>query len=90
MTLTHHDLHHEFPEHGEILHALKMENAHYRVLAERYDVASKTIYRIQADLEPATDERLEALKKERLAMLDEVAAMIASRQRRNQQATPAG
>ncbi len=70
-------LHTLFPDAGDALHALKLDNAHFRQIAERFDVVSKEIYRIETDIEPASDERLEALKKERLAMLDEIAPMIA-------------
>lgn len=75
---THHDLHSEFSNDGDILHALKLENAHFRTVADRYHETNKAIHRIEAGAEPASDERLETLKKQRLAMLDEVATMIAA------------
>jgi uncharacterized protein YdcH (DUF465 family) len=78
---TQHDLHSEFPNDGEILHALKMDNAHFRALAERYHEANREIHRIEAEVEAASDTRLEDLKKQRLAMLDEVASMIAARRK---------
>ncbi len=70
-------LHDIFPDANEALHALKLNDAHFRALAERFDVVSKEIYRIETDIEPASDVRLEELKKERLTQLDEIAAMIA-------------
>jgi uncharacterized protein YdcH (DUF465 family) len=76
---TQHDLHSEFPNDGEILHALKLDSAHFRALADRYHDANREIHRIEAEVEASSDARLEELKKQRLAMLDEVAAQIAAR-----------
>jgi len=75
-----HDLHALFPAQHDILHALKLESAHYRLLADRHHELAQQIARIEGGLEPAADERLEALKKQRLNLLDEVAAMIVQRQ----------
>lgn len=78
---THHDLHSEFPQDGEILHALKLENEHFRALADRYHETNREIHRVEAEIEAASDDRLEELKKERLAMLDQVSALIADRRK---------
>jgi uncharacterized protein YdcH (DUF465 family) len=79
MTLdTRQTLHSIFADAADTLHALKMDNAHFRELSERFEVCSKQIYRIETDIEPASDARLEEFKKERLAMLDQIAAMIAA------------
>ena len=37
MTIELHDLAHEFPEHKDKLHALKLENAHFVHLKSQYD-----------------------------------------------------
>jgi uncharacterized protein YdcH (DUF465 family) len=74
-----HDLHALFPAQTEILHALKIESEHYRTLADRHHDLVLEIDRIEAGLEPASDERLEALKKQRLGILDEIAEMIGER-----------
>lgn len=72
-----HDLASLFPEDGELLHQLKLDNAHFRRLADEHHVLTKEIERIEAGIEPASDERTEALKKERLAALDGIAALVA-------------
>ncbi|MES1973861.1 MAG: DUF465 domain-containing protein [Pseudomonadota bacterium] len=74
-----HDLHAIFPADGEALHALKLENEHFRVLAEQEHQLQKEIDRIEAGLDPAADDRVERLKKNRLAVLDEIASLIATR-----------
>ena len=74
-----HDLHALFPAHTEILHRLKIDSEHYRALAARHHDLVLEIDRIEAGLEAASDERLEELKKQRLAVLDDIAEMIAER-----------
>lgn len=72
-----HDLHAEFPDHSDILHELKVSDRHFRTLADRYHDINKEIHRIESEVEAASDERSEDLKKQRLHILDEIAAMIA-------------
>ncbi|MEH6826477.1 YdcH family protein [Parasphingorhabdus sp.] len=71
-----HDLHAEFPDDGDTLHELKVSNRHFQTVSDRYHDVNKEIHRIEAEVEAASDERSERLKKQRLLILDEVAAMI--------------
>ncbi|MCA3254887.1 DUF465 domain-containing protein [Bradyrhizobium sp.] len=71
-----HSLHAEFPDAQAALAELKTGNAHFRTLAERYHELAQEIFRIEAGLQASSDERLETLKKQRLAILDEIAAML--------------
>ncbi len=73
-----HDLHAEFPNDGDILHNLKMSDQHFRTISDQYHDINKEIHRIEAEVEAASDERSEELKKQRLLILDEVAAMISA------------
>ena len=75
---TPHELAAEFPADHDILHKLKLHNAHFARLSVRYHEVNGDIHRIETDVEPASDERAEALKKERLHLLDELSAMIAA------------
>jgi uncharacterized protein YdcH (DUF465 family) len=77
---TPHELHDEFPNDVEVLHRLKLTNAHFAKLAERHHEVNREIHRIDSGIEAAGDERIEALKRERLQLLDEVAAMIEQEQ----------
>ncbi|QJQ33366.1 DUF465 domain-containing protein [Sphingomonas lacunae] len=72
-----HDLHAEFPQDAEVLHSLKTGNSHFAALAERYHGVNREIHRIDSGVEAASDDHVEQLKRQRLAMLDEVSAMIA-------------
>lgn len=77
---TPHELADTFPEDTAALHQLKLTDAHFARLAERHHEVNRTIHRIETEIEPASDERLEALKKERLHLLDEIAAMLENAQ----------
>ncbi len=71
-----HDLHAEFPNAREALTRLKAESEHFRTLADRHHAIGQEIFRIDAGLQASSDARLEALKKQRLAILDEIAGML--------------
>jgi len=72
----HHDLVHELPEHKEAIHALKTADAHFKKLFDQYEEVTKEILRIEKEIEAASDERLETLKKERLVLKDEMLEII--------------
>ena len=71
-----HDLLHEFPEHNERIHKLKMENNHFKKLFEEYDGLSHEIYRINTDVEPVSDEYSHDLKVKLLHLKDDIYAML--------------
>jgi len=76
MTLEKHDLHHEFPEFRDAIHELKMNNAHFARLFDKYHERDHEIHRIETGAETPSDEYLEQLKKERLQLKDELFAML--------------
>lgn len=73
-----HELHEEFPEHADALHALKTSNAHFAKLSDEYHNVNREIHRIETDIEPASDDALEDMKKQRLHLKDEIAALLAA------------
>jgi len=74
---TPHELADAFPQQRALIHQLKQDDAHFARLAEQYHDVNREIHRIEAEVEPASDDRLEALKKQRLQLADEVGAMLA-------------
>lgn len=76
MSHTPHDLRNEFPDAVDALHTLKTGNSHFATLADRYHDVNREIHRIESEVEAASDDRLEALKKQRLALLDEISSMV--------------
>lgn len=73
-----HELHEEFPEAADALHKLKTSDAHFARLSEEYHIVNREVHRIETDLEPASDEALEQLKKKRLHLKDQIAALLAA------------
>lgn len=65
-----------FARDRELVTRLKTEDAHYARLAEEYHEVNRQVHRIEAETEAASDERFETLKKQRLALLDEITAIV--------------
>lgn len=65
-----------FARDRELVTRLKTEDAHYARLADEYHEVNREVHRIEAETEAASDERFETLKKQRLALLDEITAII--------------
>ncbi|MEF3192745.1 MAG: YdcH family protein [Halothiobacillaceae bacterium] len=76
MTVDHHDLVHEFPEHKERIHQLKMDNAHFAKLFDEYNDLTNRIEVLENNGVPVADESLEDMKKQRLALKDALYAML--------------
>ena len=76
MPLSHHPLVTEFPEYKDAIHKLKMAGGHFVVLIEKYEELDKHIYRIEDGSEPGEDAYVEQLKKERLALKDEILQIL--------------
>ena len=73
---TPHELHDEFPHDAELLHRLKLGDAHFNSLASRYHAVNRAIHRIESQIEPASDKHTDQLKRRRLALLDEIALLV--------------
>ena len=71
-----HDLLHEFPEHRERIHELKMSNAHFARLFDEYHDVDHEVHRIETGVENTSDDYLEGRKKVRLYLKDELYRMI--------------
>ena len=76
MNIEHHDLAHEFPEHRQKIHSLKIDNTHFSKLFEAYHVITKDIERLEGEGVPVSDAALAELKKERALLKDQLYAMI--------------
>ena len=72
----HHHLATEFPEYKEQIHKLKADDAHFSRLYDEYNALDDEIYRIEEGIETTADDYLETLKKKRLALKDELLAII--------------
>ncbi|MFM5917571.1 MAG: YdcH family protein [Novosphingobium sp.] len=77
MSHTPHQLADEFPHDHWLLHELKLRNPHFVTLADRYQAVNGEIHRIEAGVETRSDSYVEDLKKQRLALIDEISQIIA-------------
>jgi uncharacterized protein YdcH (DUF465 family) len=73
-----HQLHEEFPDDAAKIRELKMSNAHFAKLIETYDALNHEIHRVETRIEPTTEDVEEDLKRRRVRLKDEIAAMIAA------------
>lgn len=74
--IEHHDLRHEFPEHVDRIHELKMTDDQFRALFDQYHALDKEVRRIELDIQPTADEYLEERKRERVRLKDALYAML--------------
>ncbi len=72
-----HELQAEFSADKRLLERLVQTNYLFRRLAARYEEVNTSINRIESEDEPTSDEVLERLKKQRLKLKDDIAALIA-------------
>lgn len=71
-----HELAEEFPGDVEKIHELKMSNSHFAKLFDEYHVVNRQIHRVESGVEATTDEHSIDLRKQRLFLKDEIAAML--------------
>ncbi len=71
-----HELAEEFPDKTRQLHDLKVSNAHFARLADDYHEVNREIHRIEAGVEPASDDRTTDLRKKRMLLKDEISVML--------------
>ncbi|MGV6827176.1 MAG: YdcH family protein [bacterium] len=71
-----HDLIHELPEHKEKIHELKTSNSHFAKLFREYHDLDHEVHRIETEVETTSDDYLNERKRLRLALKDEMFAML--------------
>lgn len=72
------DLADDFPGQAERIHHLKTTDGHFARLYAEYDELNRTIHRIETRVEPTAEDVEENLKRRRLHIKDEIAAMLQS------------
>ena len=76
MPLSHHPLIEEFAEYKDVIHHLKINNAHFRRLTHEYEGIDKSIFRAEQGIEIVNDDYLNSIKKERLHLKDLIYSML--------------
>jgi len=78
MPVSHHPLAEEFAEYKKTFHELKLNNSHFRRLANEYEGLDKSIFRAEQGIEIVNDDYLETIKKERVHLKDQIYTMLKS------------
>ncbi|WP_286239346.1 YdcH family protein [Neptuniibacter halophilus] len=76
MSIEHHDLIHEFPEHRQRIHELKMEDGRFARLFDEYHQVTKEVEKMEAEIEAVCTRTEEEAKYKRLRLKDELYAML--------------
>ncbi len=76
MTNTPNELSEQFPDAIEKMHGLKMSDTHFAKLFEDYHDLNRAIHRAETNVEPTDDFHMEDMRKQRLAMLDEISLYL--------------
>jgi uncharacterized protein len=76
MSHTPHELNEEFPEAVEQMRELRDANAHFARITDDYHEVNRAIHRAETRVEPLSDEHEAELRRKRLHLKDEIAAML--------------
>jgi uncharacterized protein YdcH (DUF465 family) len=76
MSHTPHELADEFPEFKDKIHDLKMNDAHFAKMADKYHEINRSVHRMETRIEPVTDEVEEQTRRQRMALKDEIASYL--------------
>ncbi len=80
MSNTPHELGDDFPGQANLIHELKTTNAHFAHLAERYHEINRAVHRAETDVEPTDDRHMAEIRKERMALKDQISAALRAAQ----------
>jgi uncharacterized protein len=72
-----HELSEEFPDKIEAIRMLKETNAHFRRLFDEYHEVNREVHRVETGITPIADDAERDLRKRRMVLKDEIAAMLA-------------
>lgn len=76
MTHVPHQLHQEFPDQTKAIHSLQAENDHFARLCEEYDKLNRDIHRAETNVQPVEELAEQEMRKKRMALKDEIWAML--------------
>lgn len=65
-----------FPEYRELISRLKGHDLHFTRLFDRHNELDQTIKNMESRIQPATVTEIEQLKKEKLALKDQIYAVL--------------
>ncbi len=65
-----------FPEYRELISRLKGHDVHFTRLFDKHNALDQTIRNMEAHIEPSTQIQIEALKKEKLMLKDQIYGLL--------------
>lgn len=65
-----------FPEYRDLISELKTTDRHFLSLFEKHNQLDQKIKNIESRIEPGTHEEIEILKKEKLALKDQLYSLL--------------
>lgn len=78
MSHTPHELAADFPEFADRISDLRQEDAHFARLAAEYHEVNRAVHRAETNVEPASDFDIIAMRKERMALKDQIYAALSA------------
>lgn len=76
MSHTPHELAEEFPEHVELMHKLKVDDAHFARLFDEYHDVNRQVHSAETNVAPTDDFNEEEMRKRRMVLKDELYRML--------------
>ena len=77
MSNTPHTLDEEFPDQMELIHRLKVTDAHFARFLQQYDEINDEIHRAETNIAPMEQLAEEQLRKKRLRLKDDILIYLA-------------
>jgi uncharacterized protein YdcH (DUF465 family) len=78
MSNTPHELAEEFPRHIEVMHRLKVEDAHFARLFDEYHEVNRAVHRAETRVDAIDDAAEEALRRQRVSLKDQIWSMLSA------------
>lgn len=76
MSHTPHELAEEFPELVPQMTTLRQTDKHFAKLSDDYHIVNRALHRAETNVEPTSDDHMVEMRKERLALKDEIYAYL--------------
>ncbi|NHF72533.1 YdcH family protein [Paracoccus xiamenensis] len=73
-----HAIHEEFPDDAEVIHKLKISDAHFARLLEEYDSLNDEVAAAETFVKPTAEDAETEMRRRRVLLKDQIARAIAA------------
>lgn len=73
-----HAIHDEFPGDADLIHGLKLRDAHFARLLDEYDRVNDQVHSAEALIHPISEDAERGLRRQRTHLKDEIARMLST------------